>query len=106
MRTLKRRDKEIKLLAPTMATGSMGGVTKTWTGTKTVMRGAVQPLSSSTSRQEYGERVENMKLVIVQNNVHEIGDGVWIDEISDKPEYIIVSKSAWMGLTSFVVEKQ
>jgi len=105
LRPLKRREVEIKLLAPTIVTGSMGGVTKTWTGTKTIMRGAVQPLSSSTSRQEYGERVENMKLVIVQNNSHEIGDGVWFEGTGD-PEYIIVSKSAWMGLTSFVVEKQ
>ena len=106
MRTLKRREEEIKLLAPTIATGSMGGVTKTWVGTKTILLGSVQPISSSTTRQEYGERVENMKLVIVENNTHDIGDGVWIEASGANPEYIIVSKSAWMGLTSFVVEKQ
>ena len=105
MRNLKRREQAIKWLTPTLATGSMGSVTVTWTGTPATVYGDVQPLQSSQMRAEYGERADRMRLCILPNGLYAIGDGIWLDdEATTDPPWRIVSVSKWQNLTSLTIE--
>ena len=107
MRVLKRRESVIKHLAPTQATGSLGSVTVSWSGTPASLKGVVQPLSSSHARAEYGERADRMKLVILPNGSVSAGDGVWIgDESTALPPWLIVSVAEWLDLTALTIEKR
>ena len=112
MRHLKRREQAIKLLTPTLSTGSMGSVTVTWTGTPATVHGDVQPLTGTgtynqAARAEYGERADRMRLVILPNGAYAVGDGVWLDgENTANPPWRVVAVSAWQDLTALTIEKR
>jgi hypothetical protein len=107
VRHLKRREQAIKWLTPTLATGSMGSVTVTWTGTPATVYGDVQPLQSSQMRAEYGERADRMRLVFVPNSTYKTGDGIWLEgENTADPPWLIVSVAAWQDLTALTIEKR
>lgn len=108
MRTLKRREQVIKILAPTVSTGSAGSKVTTWVGTAADVKADVQPISSSARIEEYGQRIDNMRLAIVQvGTLAEIGWGVWLaGESAASPPWIIVSKAEWSGLINLVIEKK
>lgn len=108
MRALKRRSQKIKYIAPTVVTGSLGSSTAGWTGTPSEAYADVQPMDSSTVRTEYGERADNMRLVILPSSTSiDIGYGVWLaGENTSSPPWIIVAKSAWTDLANLTIEKR
>lgn len=107
MRNLKKRQETIRWVSPISVNGSLGSVTVGWTGTPTSTKGFVQPLSSSHFRAEYGERADRMRVIILPNGDYEIGDGVWLyGELTTDPPWIIISKGAWLDLSSITIEKR
>ena len=106
MRILKSRESPIKILRPTMVTGSMGSVTVSWDGTPSTVYGDVQPLTSEAARREYGERAEKMRKVILPRGEYEVGDGVWLqNETGSTPPWLIASVANW-ALTELVIERK
>lgn len=106
MRHLKRREQTIKIIAPIITTGSMGSKTVSWAGTPVSADADVQPISSASARAEYGERADNMRLVILPNDITaNLGDGILLEGESGTP-WIIVGKASWYDLQNLTIEKR
>jgi hypothetical protein len=107
MRNLKKRQETIRWVSPSSSVGTLGSVTPSWSGTPHSIKGFVQPMSSNHFRAEYGERADRMRVIILPNGDYEIGDGVWLyGELTTDPPWIIISKGAWLDLSSITIEKR
>ena len=107
MRTLKRREKLLKIISPGEVKGAYGSVITGWSGTPVEVKGIVQPLNSASARTEYGERADHMRLVIIPKATScEIGWGVKITGETGTPIWKIVSVAEWLEHTSLIIEKQ
>lgn len=85
----------------------MGSVIVTWTDTPLSIGAAVQPLSASYLRAEYGERADRMKLIILPNGAYTAGDGVWLTgENAALPPWLVISVAQWLDLTALTIEKR
>jgi len=107
---LTRLQQTISLLAPTLATGSLGSKTNTWTGTKTTVKATVQPLSSKLAVAQYGERSATMKQAFVPlGTACDVNYGVWLDgeTLTDPPKWKIAAPPAvWSTHISLVLERR